>query len=156
MAVYIRDAHLAKPRAERDAYFARMPDRDRAERQQAAIELGTDAPQFAPAVRVLARLVDDIDRQIGDADWLAGDRFTLADVAVAPYVTRLDMLAMDPLWRDGRRPRMHAWWRRVTAAWDPSPSPSGRLRGSTDSVACGKTQNQAHDTAARGYLRSSA
>jgi glutathione S-transferase len=115
MAVYIRDAHLAKPREEREAYFARMPDRDRAERQQAAIEFGTAAPQFGPAIRVLSQLVDDLDRSLGDREWLVGDRFSLADIAVAPYVTRLDMLAMDPLWRDGRRPRMHRWWERIVA-----------------------------------------
>jgi len=39
----------------------------------------------------------------------------LVHEAVAPYVTRIDMLAMHPLWRDGRRPRMDAWWRAVTA-----------------------------------------
>lgn len=115
MAVYIRDAHLARPRDERDAHFARMPDRDRAQRQQDAIEHGTAAPQFAPAIRTLARMVDDVDAALGDRDWLAGDRFSLADVAVAPYATRMQMVGLDALWLGGRRPRMHAWWRRLAA-----------------------------------------
>ena len=115
MAIYIRDAHRAKPREARDAYFAAMPDRDRAERQQAAIEHGVAAPQFAPAVRVLARMIDDIDGGLGDGGWLAGDRLSLADIAVAPYVTRLHMVGMDALWADGRRPRMQAWWDRIRA-----------------------------------------
>jgi len=115
MAIYIRDAHLAKPPGEREAYFAQMPDRDRAERQQVAIASGTDGPQFEAAVRVLSQLVDDLDRVLGEGDWLAGGRFSLAEVAVLPFVTRLEMVAMDPLWSGGRRPRMHAWWGRLQA-----------------------------------------
>lgn len=115
MAIYIRHAHLAKPQAERDAHFATMPDRDRAERQQAAIAAGTQAPAFAPSIRALAGLVDDIDRAVENGDWLAGDMFSLADIAAAPYITRLDMLAMNPLWADGRRPAFARWWQRNQA-----------------------------------------
>ena len=43
------------------------------------------------------------------------------------------------------------------AAGAPRPhARARRSRGSTDSVACGKTQNQVQDSAARGYLRDSA
>ena len=115
MGLYIRDAHLAKPEDERAAYFAGMPDRDRAERQQVAIANGTEGAQFAAAVRVLALLVDDLDRALAGQDWLAGDRFSLADVAVAPFVTRLEMVAMGRLWADGRRPGLQAWWERLQA-----------------------------------------
>jgi len=115
MGIYIRDAHLAKPPDERAAYFARMPDRDRAERQQVAIANGTDGPQFEAAVRVLSQLVDDLDRALERDDWLAGGRFTLAEAAVVPFVTRLEMVAMDPLWTGGRRPRLQAWWDRLQA-----------------------------------------
>lgn len=114
MAVYIRDAHLARGRDERDAHFARMPDRDRAQRQQDAIAMGTAAPQFAPAVQVFARLVDDLDTALAKHPWIVGDTFSLADVAVAPYVTRIRMVGMDRLWRGGRRPHLDAWWQRLT------------------------------------------
>jgi len=113
MAVYIRDAHLARPRDELLAHLARMPDRDRAQRQQDAIEYGTAAPQFASAIGALARMVDDVDAALGTGDWLTGDRFSLADVAVAPYATRMQMVGLDALWLGGRRPRLHAWWGRL-------------------------------------------
>lgn len=115
MGIYIRDAHLAKPPEERAAYFARMPDRDRAERQQVAIANGTYGPQFAVAVRVLSQFVDDLDRALDGHEWLVGGRFTLAEVAVVPFVTRLEMVAMDALWTGGRRPRVQAWWDRLQA-----------------------------------------
>lgn len=116
MAVYIRHAHLARPQAERDAHFAAMPDRDRAARQQAAIALGLDAPAFAPSLHALARLVDDVDRTLargGLGAWLAGDEFGLADIAVAPYLTRMAMLGLSPLWARGRRSAAADWWARV-------------------------------------------
>lgn len=115
MAIYIRHAHLRKPQAERDAYFSAMPDADRAARQQAAIALGLDAPAFAPSLRAFSALVDDIDEAVATQAWLCGDRFSLADIAVAPYILRLDMLAMEPLWARGRRPAMERWWQRMQA-----------------------------------------
>ncbi|WP_423454020.1 glutathione S-transferase family protein [Ottowia sp. VDI28] len=115
MAIYIRHAHLKKSQAERDAYFAAMPDAERAVRQQAAIALGLDAPAFAPSLRAFSVLVDEIDRAVAKQDWLCGDGFSLADIAAAPYILRLDMLAMDTLWSRGRRPAMARWWARVQA-----------------------------------------
>lgn len=115
MAIYIRHAHLAKPQAERDAYFAAMPDRDRATRQQAAIAAGLDTPAFAPSLRTFAALLDEIDAAVSDAPWLAGGAFSLADIAVAPYVLRLEMLAMERLWAEGRRPALARWWQQLQA-----------------------------------------
>lgn len=115
MAVYIRQAHLKKSQAERDAYFSAMPDADRAARQQAAIASGLDAPAFAPSLRAFSTLVDDIDNAVVTQEWLCGDQFSLADIAVAPYILRLDMLAMEPLWSQGRRPAMERWWQRMQA-----------------------------------------
>lgn len=110
MAIYIRQAHLTKTAQEREAYFAAMPDRDRAARQQAAIAHGMDAPAFAPSLRLFADLIDAMERALAASEWLAGGMFSLADIAVAPYVTRLDMLAMSGLWDKGRRPAFARWW----------------------------------------------
>jgi glutathione S-transferase len=113
MAIYIRHAHLTKSADERHAYFVAMPDRDRASRQQAAIALGMAAPAFAPSLHVFADLIDDMDRMLVTSDWLAGERFSLADIAVTPYITRLHMLAMEGLWEQGRRPAFARWWQQV-------------------------------------------
>jgi glutathione S-transferase len=115
MAVYIRHHHLKKTAAELDAYFARMPDKDRAARQREAIARGMDAPNVATSMQVFARWIDDLDRALADSAWLLGDAFGLADIACIPFVARLDMLAMGGLWREGRRPHLDRWWARVTA-----------------------------------------
>ena len=115
MAVYIRHHHRKKSPAELDAYYARMPDRDREARQREAIALGMEAPNVAVSMQVFARWVDDLDAALAASPWLVGDAFTLADVACIPFVARLEMLAMAGLWRAGRRPHLARWWDAVTA-----------------------------------------
>jgi glutathione S-transferase len=114
-AIYIRFAHLNKTKAELDRHFSRMPDRERAKRQRAVIQLGLEAPQVADALAVYRALIDDLDHQLSRSEWLAGETFSLADIACAPYITRLDMLAMAPLWAGGRRPNLARWWQAFQA-----------------------------------------
>ena len=40
--------------------------------------------------------------------WLAGSEFTLADIAIIPYVTRLDRLGLDGMWAS--RPNVARWF----------------------------------------------
>lgn len=114
-AAYIRFSHINKTPAELDAYFARMPDKEREARQRSAIRLGLDAPEVPLALRTFSRLIDDIEQQASATTWLAGEAFTLADIAIAPYVARLEMLAMQAMWTDGRRPAAARWWEAMKA-----------------------------------------
>jgi len=114
-AIYIRFVHMDKTPEQLDAYFARMPDKDREARQRSAIKLGLDAPEFALALRIFSRFIDDLDRQAAASTWLAGDTFTLADIACAPYVKRLEMLAMEAMWANGRRSHAARWWAAMKA-----------------------------------------
>jgi hypothetical protein len=52
-----------------------------------------------------------IDDAIKDGPYLAGDTYSLADVAVIPYILRLELLRLSRMW-DGR-PSVAAWWERV-------------------------------------------
>lgn len=131
MSIYIRYAHLQKTPEARAAYFAKMPDADRVKRQTAAIEHGLDNPMLPGALGVFAKLVDDIDAQASRSRWLVGDDFTLADVACAPYITRLEMLALDKLWIGGRRPHLARWW----AALQARPSYKQEIIGKFDDTA---------------------
>jgi glutathione S-transferase len=44
--------------------------------------------------------------------WLAGDTFSLADIAMTPYVNRLDMLGWQQMWEQ-TRPQVTAWFERI-------------------------------------------
>ena len=48
-------------------------------------------------------------------DWLVGDRFSVADIAMTPYVNRLAMMSMRGMWEGGRLPNVEKWFTRVEA-----------------------------------------
>jgi glutathione S-transferase len=43
--------------------------------------------------------------------WLAGEQFSLADIAYTPYLTRLAHLQMSELWFD--RPHLANWFKQI-------------------------------------------
>jgi len=79
------------------------------------IQLGLEAPGAADKIKLYDAYLHKMEHALGSSDWLVGDRFTMADIAMAPYVNRLAALAMDGLWENGRLPRVAAWFARVRA-----------------------------------------
>jgi glutathione S-transferase len=79
------------------------------------IQLGLDAPGAADKIRLYDAYLHRMDEALGASEWLVGDRFSMADIAMAPYVNRLAALAMHGLWTHGRLPRVERWFERVSA-----------------------------------------
>lgn len=77
------------------------------------LQQGLEAPDAREQFRVYLSYLDRMEAALTDSDWLVGSRFSMADIAMAPYVNRLSALAMEPLWSDGRLPRVAAWFERV-------------------------------------------
>ena len=77
------------------------------------IQHGLAAPGAADKVRLYAGYLRKMEAALAAADWLAGREFSMADIAMTPYVNRLDVLAMDGLWKHGRLPRVEDWFARV-------------------------------------------
>lgn len=88
-------------------------DPARRARSKAAIELGMDAPHFADAVIQLTRLLDDFEQRLAQGRMLAGDGYSLADIAYSPYMLRLDHLGFEDVIR--ARPHAEAWKDRLFA-----------------------------------------
>ena len=76
-----------------------------------AVFLGIEAPVFRAALLRLERMMAEFELRLAASDWLAGDSFSIADVAYMPYMFRLELLQMDCLWF--RRPAVTAWYRRT-------------------------------------------
>ncbi len=79
------------------------------------------APRVDRTFRLYDGYLQKMEDTLAEQRWLAGDTFSLADIAMAPYVNRLDMLAMSEMWV-GKRPRLTDWFERIKAR--PSFQPS--------------------------------
>lgn len=101
-----------KTREELEARFAAIPDPNMRERQRQAVLLGLEAPQVGAALRNYDKFIGEMEEALARSPYLAGDSYSLADVAATPYVNRTTMLALDgPLLNE--RPRVLAWFRRI-------------------------------------------
>ena len=65
------------------------------------------------AIERLSEVMDNMEDVLGDSDWLAGDRFSLADIAIAPFIERFQANGIDTLVDWTKRPKSGAWWQRV-------------------------------------------
>jgi len=82
------------------------------ERKKEIVRNGFSAPGIGRPFRLYDRYLQKMEDTLADRPWLAGDALSLADIAVTPYINRLDMLGMSGLWEDGR-PRLTDWFARI-------------------------------------------
>jgi glutathione S-transferase len=90
-------------------------------RKKEIVRQGFKAPAIAAPFRLYDSYLQKIEAALQERPWLAGDRFSLADIAVTPYVNRLDMLGMAEMWTRSR-PRLTEWFERIKAR--PSFTPA--------------------------------
>ena len=79
------------------------------------IQQGLEAPGAADKIRLYDAYLNKMEHALGESEWLVGERFTMADIAMTPYVNRLAALTMHELWERGRLPRVERWFARVRA-----------------------------------------
>jgi glutathione S-transferase len=96
-AIAFRNQMLARPEEDQARWLAGIPQRDRRDRLRSLLELGLQSPYFGPAVKRYVKLFEDFERALEHSSWLAGERFSLADVGFAPYLARLRHLGFDML-----------------------------------------------------------
>lgn len=77
------------------------------------IQHGLDAPGALDKIRLYEAYLQKMEQTLESSMWLVGERFTMADVAMAPYVNRLAALSMQGFWEDGRLPNVERWFARV-------------------------------------------
>jgi glutathione S-transferase len=90
-----------------------IPNMFKRERRRDVIEKGTGSKHFVIAVERMVMLLDEMEEALAQHRWLAGDDYTLADVAFTPYLARLEHL--DILGMVGERHRVADWYRRCRA-----------------------------------------
>ena len=98
--------------------FLRAPSNESLEARKLKwqwIEKGLDAPGAADRIRLYDRYLHKMEDTLAERAWLAGDEFSIADVALTPYVNRLAMLGMTDMWTNGRLHHVEDWFGRVQA-----------------------------------------
>lgn len=81
------------------------------ELQRIVLTRGMDSEVFKEAILFYEALLNDMETTLAESRWLAGDTFSLADIALAPYMHRLSDLDMLFMCED--RPRVLAWYSRL-------------------------------------------
>jgi glutathione S-transferase len=91
---------LAKmPPAELEERLARHPNPTRAQRFRDAARGPADTAAIQQAVLSFRGTIGRLDAVLQQHEWLAGAHYSLADVAMSPFVERLDHLGMGDLWK---------------------------------------------------------
>jgi glutathione S-transferase len=86
--------------AELDALLAHHPRPDRIRFLKKMFKAPYDADAVEKSRRRLARALGRMDAALSDGPWLAGESYSLADIAAAPVVDRIERLGMADLWDD--------------------------------------------------------
>lgn len=97
----------------REAAFAKAPSKKRSEYKRDVVARGLDSAYVVEALEHHEKLLTWIDDATKIGPYLAGDAYSLADIAVIPYILRLELLRLAPMW--DKRPGVAAWWERMRA-----------------------------------------
>ncbi len=96
-----------------EAQIETMPDPAKRARKRESIRLGYDAPIFHGALKRYDKLLGDMETALAAGPWLAGNAYSLADIAYVPYMARLDQLGL--MGMTALRPHVADWYRRLQA-----------------------------------------
>jgi glutathione S-transferase len=90
-----------------------IPNIFKRERRRDVIEKGPQSQHFIIAVRRMVQMLDEMEESLAGHAWLAGDDYSLADVAFTPYLARLEHLNI--LGMIGHRQKTAEWYARCKA-----------------------------------------
>jgi glutathione S-transferase len=107
-----RERLRAMTEEQRAARFANVGDPRRTAMFKSTFELGARSPFVLYAVAAYERAFKRLESVLSEGGpWIIGEP-SLADIALMPYVARLNYLGLLDLWID-ERPKVRAWWDRV-------------------------------------------
>lgn len=113
MCIVVRHAKTAAGPVELEKYLNEMPEIVRKENDRVNIELGVESPLLPRAIGYFKQVFEDMNAALAHSPWLAGEAFSLADISLGVYVTRLKSFQMSPLWGDLNH--LNEWYGRFIA-----------------------------------------
>ena len=113
MCIVVRHAKAAAGPEELEKYLNEMPEVVRKENDRINIAEGLESPLLPRAVTYFRCVFEDMNAALAESPWLAGETFSLADISLGVYVTRLKSFQMEPLW--GNLEHLNEWYGRFIA-----------------------------------------
>ena len=114
-AIGARPLLLAQPKDQVMALFNQIPLEAKRKARISVFENGVAAPEVADAIRAFVVFFKEMDQLLAEQPWLAGDAFSLADIAAMPYVLRIDHLGLTPMITESGLGNLANWYERIGA-----------------------------------------
>ena len=102
------DAELAEK-------LKKVPSKERQEAWIAPPASPTPRRSAATARGKLVAMLDKMEDTMRQTRWLAGDAYSIADIAVVPFIKRIDEEIAPDEMTPARHPRVAAWWASIQA-----------------------------------------
>lgn len=115
IGVCVVNRHIYKAKSVKKIgnYYAQMRDQVRRTNDQINIAGGLESPLLPDAVKTFRNLFEEMDSTLSQGPWLAGETYSLADIALVVYVRRLESFMMAPLWR--HLTHINDWYERIAS-----------------------------------------
>jgi glutathione S-transferase len=114
-SMVFRDRLLSKSDEIREAHFRKQPDIERTHRQRSCVVSGPSSPYVLRAVAAWEKITAQMEGQLKLAGpWLMGEQFTLIEIVLAPFFTRICDLQLLSMFIENR-PNIDEWWTRIQA-----------------------------------------
>ena len=102
-------------REEMQRTASRCPEPALAARFLKRLSQGVSDEEENQAYAALDYMLDQMEHALAAGPWLAGREYSLADIAMAPFINRIEILKRPEMLSASRRPRLGEWWQRVQA-----------------------------------------
>lgn len=112
---FVTKFRLTVPREKMEERWKVIPSIDRLYRQQSVIREGVSSPYVMRAIGSFEMIFKLMEQALADGrPYLMGDRFTLAETNLAPFVKVLEMVRFLDFWLEPY-PLTRAWWDRMAS-----------------------------------------
>jgi glutathione S-transferase len=92
-----------------------IPSKERQEAWKRVARKPYTEEERAEARGKLVAMLDKMEATLKETAWLSGERYTIADIALVPFVKRIDEeIAPDEMKQD-KHPNVAAWWKTIQA-----------------------------------------
>jgi len=101
--------------AELEEHVKKIPSKERQEAWRRVARRPYTEEERAGARAKLVELLGRMEGTLKETTWLAGERYTIADIAVVPFVKRIDEEIAPDQVSERHHPRVAEWWAKIQA-----------------------------------------